>query len=317
MTLTRRGCRPTRPARCCTTGSTQPRRTLQAQNVQSARRTMSRLMRSLDGQRAAVTLPIPGGFTVYNAMTVIAIGPAAGAAAGENARRHCGRRIWRQGPGRGRPDTRDGLYCSDRLRPHAGRDWKTFCGRCRAICKGRVIAVFGCGGDRDPIKRPIMGRIGVENADLAVVTSDNPRTEDPEAIIADILRGHRGNARRRTVVIPRTGGRPSAGPWIMLQQDDIIVLAGKGHEDVSNHRDGAAAIWMSGRKSRRIWRKFSREGLRRMAEHLRCRQVAERVRRPRSRRNLLQVRGERRLLQDCRKLAPGAAMSCAAEGRAV
>jgi UDP-N-acetylmuramyl tripeptide synthase len=57
----------------------------------------------------------------------------------------------------------------------------------KGFCKGRLIAVFGCGGDRDPVKRPIMGKIGAEIADIAVITSDNPRTENPHAIIEDIL----------------------------------------------------------------------------------------------------------------------------------
>jgi UDP-N-acetylmuramoyl-L-alanyl-D-glutamate--2,6-diaminopimelate ligase len=59
----------------------------------------------------------------------------------------------------------------------------------QVYCKGRLIAVFGCGGDRDPIKRPIMGKIGVELADYAIITSDNPRTEEPMKIIQDILKG--------------------------------------------------------------------------------------------------------------------------------
>lgn len=98
----------------------------------------------------------------------------------------------------------------------------------RGYCKGRLIAVFGCGGDRDPIKRPIMGKIGVENADLAVITSDNPRTEDPEAIISDILHGVQ-ETQKPYVVIP---DRREAIRWAMAhaQRDDIIVLAGKGHE---------------------------------------------------------------------------------------
>ena len=59
----------------------------------------------------------------------------------------------------------------------------------RDFCKGRLISVFGCGGDRDPLKRPIMGEIGVKYADFAIITSDNPRTEAPMAIIEEILRG--------------------------------------------------------------------------------------------------------------------------------
>ena len=98
----------------------------------------------------------------------------------------------------------------------------------RDFCKGRLIAVFGCGGDRDPIKRPIMGRIGVELADLAIITSDNPRTEDPEAIIRDIVAGvepsmgeYQGSVDRRKAI---------EYALEIGQKDDIIVLAGKGHE---------------------------------------------------------------------------------------
>lgn len=70
----------------------------------------------------------------------------------------------------------------------------------KGFCKGRVIAVFGCGGDRDPIKRPIMGRIGVELSDLAVITSDNPRTEDPSAIIEQIVAGFAGTKKPYVVI---------------------------------------------------------------------------------------------------------------------
>ena len=63
--------------------------------------------------------------------------------------------------------------------PTPRTDWKTCFPSVQDFCKGRVIAVFGCGGDRDPMKRPIMGHIGVKLSDFAVITSDNPRTEDP------------------------------------------------------------------------------------------------------------------------------------------
>ena len=95
------------------------------------------------------------------------------------------------------------------------------------FCKGRLIAVFGCGGDRDPIKRPIMGRIGVDLADVAIITSDNPRTEEPAAILRDIVAGV-GDAKNYEVI----ENRPNAIKYAMdiAKKDDIIVLAGKGHE---------------------------------------------------------------------------------------
>ena len=98
----------------------------------------------------------------------------------------------------------------------------------RGFCKGRVIAVFGCGGDRDPIKRPIMGRIGAELSDVVVVTSDNPRTEDPMKIIDQIMVGVKEYDTPCTVI----ENRRQAIRWAMdhAQAGDVIVLAGKGHE---------------------------------------------------------------------------------------
>jgi UDP-N-acetylmuramoyl-L-alanyl-D-glutamate--2,6-diaminopimelate ligase len=97
----------------------------------------------------------------------------------------------------------------------------------RDFCKGRVITLFGCGGDRDPVKRPVMGRIGVELSDVAVITSDNPRTEEPAAIIRDILEGTVG-AKNAVVVENRVQAIHYA--MDIAEKDDIIVLAGKGHE---------------------------------------------------------------------------------------
>ena len=98
----------------------------------------------------------------------------------------------------------------------------------KGFCKGRVISVFGCGGDRDPIKRPIMGKLGVKLSDLAIITSDNPRTEEPGKIIADILKGVAGIDKPYLVVENRR--EAIARAMREARADDIIVLCGKGHE---------------------------------------------------------------------------------------
>ena len=97
----------------------------------------------------------------------------------------------------------------------------------REFTKGRLISVFGCGGDRDKTKRAIMGKIGTELSDISVITSDNPRTEEPMQIIKDVAHGiekdnyeiveNRRDAIKRAMEIASPG--------------DIIVIAGKGHED--------------------------------------------------------------------------------------
>jgi len=175
---------------------------------------------------AEVSLPIPGKFTVYNALTVLGIAVQLGidlqdaADALKNAEGVKGRVEVVPTPGKPYTVLIDYAHTPDGL--------ENVLSSVRGFCKGRLISVFGCGGDRDPIKRPIMGRIGVSLSDLAVITSDNPRTEVPGAIIADILKG----------ITPELGSyeviedRKKAIHYAMdiAEKDDIIVLAGKGHE---------------------------------------------------------------------------------------
>ena len=93
--------------------------------------------------------------------------------------------------------------------------------------KGRVITIVGCGGDRDPKKRPIMGRIAAENSDYVVFTSDNPRTEDPKAIMEDILAGV--TTSNYEVELDRREAIKKA--LDMIKENDVVLILGKGHED--------------------------------------------------------------------------------------
>ena len=172
-----------------------------------------------------VQVPIPGKFTVYNVLTVLGIALQLGIsmeAAAEALR------------------TVKGVKGRVEVVPTPGTDYtllidyahtpdglENVLSAVRGFCKGRLIAVFGCGGDRDRKKRPIMGEIGVRLADVAVITSDNPRTEVPGAIIGDILAGL-GEAKNYVVVENRVEAIHYA--MNIARKDDIIVLAGKGHE---------------------------------------------------------------------------------------
>jgi len=100
----------------------------------------------------------------------------------------------------------------------------------RSLCRGRLIVVFGCGGDRDRTKRPRMARVAEQWADWVVVTSDNPRTEDPLGIIEEIRAGFSGDVGDRVVVEP---DRRRAIATALRRADgrDVVLIAGKGHED--------------------------------------------------------------------------------------
>ncbi len=97
----------------------------------------------------------------------------------------------------------------------------------KRICPGRLMVVFGCGGDRDRGKRPQMGRIATQIADLAIITSDNPRTEDPDGIIEDILKGVVGD--NYLVEVDRK--RAIERAILLASEGDVVLVAGKGHED--------------------------------------------------------------------------------------
>ncbi|RYG47788.1 UDP-N-acetylmuramoyl-L-alanyl-D-glutamate--2,6-diaminopimelate ligase [bacterium] len=98
----------------------------------------------------------------------------------------------------------------------------------RPLTTGRVITVFGCGGDRDRTKRPKMARAASERSDVSVVTSDNPRTEDPDAIVAEVAAGIVPGRESLTVVDRREAVAAAIG---MAKPGDAVVIAGKGHED--------------------------------------------------------------------------------------
>ena len=98
----------------------------------------------------------------------------------------------------------------------------------RDFCRGRLLVLFGCGGDRDRTKRPIMGEIAARLADVLVVTSDNPRTEEPMAIIREILAGIPQT--EKPVYVEENRRRAIRMTLRFAQKDDMIVLAGKGHE---------------------------------------------------------------------------------------
>jgi len=177
-------------------------------------------------ETAEVRLPIPGKFTVYNALTVLGIAKQLGisladcAEALKTAQGVKGRVEVVPTPGTPYSVLIDYAHTPDGL--------ENVLSSVKDFCKGRVIGVFGCGGDRDPMKRPIMGEIGVRLSDIAVITSDNPRTEEPMAIIGDILKGVKQEYGEYIVIEDRRKAIRYA--MDIAEKDDIIVLAGKGHE---------------------------------------------------------------------------------------
>ena len=176
--------------------------------------------------RTPVHLGVPGRFSVYNALGAIAacgelgIPPEECAAALATFPGVAGRMEVVPTPGKPYTLLIDYAHTPDALE----NVLKTV----RGFAQNRVIAVFGCGGDREREKRPLMGHIAGKLADLTIITSDNPRTEEPMAIIRDILPGIAGAEDKYIVEPDRRGaialamGRAAAG--------DIIVLCGKGHE---------------------------------------------------------------------------------------
>jgi len=168
-----------------------------------------------------VALPMLGDFNVANALAAAACAWALGLAPGTIVARLG---TMPQVPGRleilnGRPTVlRDYAHTPDAL--------ERAIDAVRPFTSGRLIVVFGCGGDRDRGKRPEMGRIAVERADVAIATSDNPRTEDPERILDDIESGMHGAPHERIEDRRSAIARAIA----IAAPQDVVLLAGKGHE---------------------------------------------------------------------------------------
>ncbi len=170
---------------------------------------------------ARVELPLLGRFNVVNALAaaaaagVLGVEPALTAEALADAH---------SVPGRLEVLARAPLVVRDYA--HTPDALKEALGALRPLVAGRLIVVFGCGGDRDPGKRPLMGRAAAEGSDYVVVTSDNPRTEPPERIIADILPGLEGAAYEQVVERHAAIARALE----LAEMGDVVLLAGKGHE---------------------------------------------------------------------------------------
>ena len=173
-----------------------------------------------------VSLAIPGTFSVYNALGVLACMLQLGISL-QDAAEAMATATGVKGRVEVVPTDGDSTILIDYA--HTPDALENVLRSMREVTEGRLVALFGCGGDRDRTKRPIMGRIAAELADFVVVTSDNPRTEEPEAIVADILEGMKDSGTPRQVIV----NRPAAIEWAIEHHEpgDVIILAGKGHED--------------------------------------------------------------------------------------
>ena len=177
------------------------------------------------GDLARVKLPIPGHFSAENALTALGIVLQLGMPLADAAK-SLATATGVKGRVEVVPTDTDYTVLIDYA--HSPDGVENVLRAVRGFARGRVVALFGCGGDRDRTKRPKMGKIAADLADFCIVTSDNPRTEDPKAIIDDILEGMKGTKTPMQVIVDR----PEAIHWALAhaKKDDIIVLMGKGHE---------------------------------------------------------------------------------------
>jgi len=204
------------------------------QYVRAARATSDPLglFIEVESSYGAIELPMRliGDFNVDNALTVLAVLLAWGIPLGQAAQALSETR-----PASGRMEMfggREGIPLAIVDYAHTPDALAKALGAARQHCRGQLRVVFGCGGDRDPGKRPLMGRVAAELADDVIVTDDNPRTENPERIVADIVAGVIGGVpllieHDRALAIRIALERSGA--------EDAVLIAGKGHEDYQIH----------------------------------------------------------------------------------
>jgi len=178
-----------------------------------------------NGESVTVSLPLPGRFNVYNSLAAASACISQGVTLEkikeglENIKRISGRSEVIDS-GRGFTLVIDYAHTPDGL--------ENILNTVREYAKGRIITLFGCGGDRDKTKRPIMGEIAGRLSDICIVTSDNPRSEEPMDIIKDIIPGVQKTANDYIIIADRKEAIKKA--ISIGKAQDVIVIAGKGHE---------------------------------------------------------------------------------------
>jgi UDP-N-acetylmuramyl-tripeptide synthetase len=186
----------------------------------------TRLTLVTPGGERAVLSPLVGRPHVYNMLTAAGVAHALGLNldATASALAACG-----GAPGRFERVAHGGDFAVVVDYAHTDDALRNVLRTARAVARGRVITVFGCGGDRDRTKRAPMGEAAGSLSDVVVVTSDNPRTEDPEAILRDVEAGLKAAGRPYLKIVDR---REAVGRAVAeARAGDIVVIAGKGHED--------------------------------------------------------------------------------------
>lgn len=202
---------------------------------------------------AIARLAIPGIFSVHNALGAISVGLALGMSLQDC----CDAMSTAKGvKGRVELVPTDGDYNIIIDYSHKPGALETVLKTLRPVTRGRLVCLFGCGGDRDRLKRPIMGAIAADNSDFVIVTSDNPRTEEPMSIINEITEGMKDKRTPKKVICDRV----EAIHWAIDNAcpGDVILLAGKGHEDYQivghekHHMDEREIVadWLEQRKIR-------------------------------------------------------------------
>ena len=180
------------------------------------------------GTRHEIDLPLVGGFQASNALAALGLVVATG---GDPARAVVGFSSLTGAPGRlqlvARHRSGAPVYVDYAHKPEA---LETVLRTLRPFARGKLVVVFGCGGDRDRGKRPVMGEIATRLADLTIVTDDNPRSEEPAAIRAEILRGITADRKTWTEITDDRHVAIEAGMAALGSADDLLLIAGKGHE---------------------------------------------------------------------------------------
>lgn len=172
-----------------------------------------------------INMKVMGMFNVYNALAASAIGLTLGISPDKICE---GLSDIKVVPGRAEVLDTETAYMVVLDYSHAPAALENILTTIKEFVKGRLIVLFGCGGDRDRAKRPIMGKVAGEHADYAILTSDNPRSEDPAAILQSIEEGIKGTPCQYTVIEDRRAAILHALQF--ARENDIVVLAGKGDE---------------------------------------------------------------------------------------